>query len=318
MRKLTDIKGSRWWIGIDGGGSGTQAVLSDGLEGRRLYAETGATNPNNHSEQELMERFSELLASLTRQAGIRPEDIEALCIGGAGIDTPADETRMRQLLGPLVPKAELFVHNDAYTALVGGVGGMNGGIIICGTGSIAMGLKDDQLFRVGGWGHLVGDEGSGWALGSGALREVLRIQDGRGEPSVLTERLAEHHALRTTDDILEFLYHRGNGKEHVASLARDVLDAAEAGDATAQKIVSNGVDGLLDLTGAIVRHTGNQTLNITYGGSLLIKSDYYRGLFENEVRLRHPGIQCHLPYGGPLVGALEVIYETLIKKERAL
>ncbi len=303
-----------WLLGVDGGGSGTQAILANTRSGQRFYAETGATNANNLSENVVQQRLETLVSSITCQAGIGVHDIGGTCFSGAGIDTAEDEVRMGKWLKDIGLSGEILVCNDAYAALVGGNSGRKGAIIICGTGSIALGVHGHEQIRVGGWGNLISDEGSGWYLGTEAIRQVLRAYDGRGPKTVLTEYLAEVHQLRTPEDMMTCLYRNGGGKERIASLATSVLAAAESGDCVAKEIVCRGIAGLVDLTDALVSRIGNDTFPLCYGGSVLVKSTYYRTRFESAAHQKYPSLNCHLPDAGPLEGALRMLEAYHVEK----
>src|SRR3990170_4420420 len=125
--------------------------------------------------------------------GIDAGGTKAICLGIAGVDREDDHTVIRGIMKRIGLKARILIVNDALVALEAGTPGQPGIVIISGTGSIAYGRNAaGEAARSGGWGHVLGDEGSGYWIGRAALRAVLRAADRRGPPTVLTRMLLKH------------------------------------------------------------------------------------------------------------------------------
>ena len=124
----------------------------------------------------------------------------AICLGIAGVDRASDEAVVRSIMSRIGYKARILVVNDALIALQAGVGDAPGIVIVSGTGSIAYGRNDQgEASRAGGWGYVLGDEGSGYWIGRLALRAVVRHADGRGRVTSLTPRLLAHFGVDARD-----------------------------------------------------------------------------------------------------------------------
>src|SRR6185369_3788449 len=116
--------------------------------------------------------------------------------GIAGVDRPDDARVVRGIMRRIGYKAKTLVVNDALVALEAGAPEQPGIVVIAGTGSIAYGRNDrNQSARAGGWGYVLGDEGSGYWIGRAALRAVLREADRRGPQTLLTSLLLKYYRV---------------------------------------------------------------------------------------------------------------------------
>ena len=160
------------FIGIDGGGTSTKVEIHrDGQSERRKY---GPFNISAIGE----EAFRKLLREMFADWGSL-EECRAICVGGAGVSCGELEQIIREELKPTGFAGKLLLRSDSEIALRGAVDGP-GCILIAGTGSIGFGVNEaGETARVGGFGHLIDDEGSGYALGRDALSAAVRALDGR-------------------------------------------------------------------------------------------------------------------------------------------
>ena len=149
-------------IGIDGGATKSNGLIAD-TEGKEIgRCSGGPANPYVSSLDEVKNTVNDLVEELVKQAKVSRKDIEGLCVGLAGIDSPEDSQRAKDALQDLISKATVEAVNDSVIALIGGCLKYYGIIVISGTGSIAYGRnKKGEEVRAGGWGHILGDEGSG-------------------------------------------------------------------------------------------------------------------------------------------------------------
>jgi N-acetylglucosamine kinase-like BadF-type ATPase len=138
-------------------------------------------------------------------------------------------------------------------ALVAGVGDAPGVVIVCGTGSIAYGRdRAARAARAGGWGHILGDEGSGYWIGRHALRAVARAADGRGPATALTDRVLNHFAVAGPSDLIREVYERDLRHHAVAQLARVVQQARDEGDELATQILERAAHELVGAARSVV------------------------------------------------------------------
>ncbi|NLJ80447.1 MAG: ATPase [Firmicutes bacterium] len=222
-------------LGLDGGGSKTVCFLADkkgmivgrGEAGSALYYGNGTKKALG----EIKKAFNQAAAGCPQGC------IQTACFGLAGIDSKTDYKRIYRIL-----KAEEFapgivLENDAVIALVGGNAREQGVVLIAGTGAIAYGInKQGQRRRSSGWGHLIGDEGSGYNIAVSGVAAALRAYDGRGQDTLLVKLFKDVLALETMEDIMERIYF-SLSKEEIASLAYLVFEAVEKGDQAAREII---------------------------------------------------------------------------------
>jgi glucosamine kinase len=169
----------------------------------------------------------------------------AICLGIAGVDRADDARVVRAIMRRIGYKAKTLVVNDALVALEAGAPAQAGVVVIAGTGSIAYGRNDrNQAARAGGWGYVLGDEGSGYWIGRAALRAVLREADRRGPATALTGLLLQHYGAAKAPDLIHQVYHAALRPSALAALARYVQEAFNDGDAVAIGILRKAVDEL--------------------------------------------------------------------------
>jgi N-acetylglucosamine kinase-like BadF-type ATPase len=237
-------------LGIDAGGTKTVCCLAE-EDGRVLgEARGGGANLQAQGELEVEKVLHAVMEEATRG---RLYEVDAICLGIAGVDRAGDGAVVRALMRRIGARARVLVVNDALVALVAGVGEAPGVVIICGTGSIAYGRNArEQAARAGGWGHLLGDEGSGYWIGRRALRAVARAADGRGPATALTPRLLAHFAVAQPSDLVYEVYDRPLRHHALAQLARLVQQARDEGDEVATQILEQGAHELVRAARSVV------------------------------------------------------------------
>ena len=237
-------------LGIDVGGSKTVCLLAD--EDGRIVAsarEAGA-NLQGAGELALEKVLHTAMESTIAGRNIRPA---AICLGIAGVDRAADEAVVRGIMERIGYTARILVVNDALIALQAGIGDGAGIVIVSGTGSIAYGRNaKGEASRAGGWGYVLGDEGSGYWIGRLALRAVVRHADGRGRPTGLTEKLLGHFHAERAAELIHKIYHDEVGPRAIASLAKYVQEARVEGDAVAAAILNQAADELITAATAVM------------------------------------------------------------------
>lgn len=301
-------------IGIDGGGTSTQGALSSGST-VIAKAEVGASNYHNIGREEAQKRFKQLLDNLTTAAAISLDQVDGICLGGAGIDSQTDEEIVSLMFREIGFAGELIVVNDAVTALVGGNASLSGAVLIAGTGSIAYGQIDGKTARCGGWGHLIDDGGSGYDLGISALKSVMEASDGREAATLLWPAIKEHLGIDREDDIIHFLYNAQTGKEKIAALAPYVIQLAER-DEVAGKILDAAIQKLVAMVGGLSKQLKAESFSLSVAGSVLVKSEFYRNKLKESLDKQYPKVELHLPKAGPVEGAL-IIMKNHLEKEKS-
>ena len=229
-------------LGIDAGGTKTVCQLANEHGEVLAEARRGGANLQASGELEVEKVLHEVMEEAIGDHDVRPA---AICLGIAGVDRPDDAAVMQALMRRIGHKAKVLVVNDALIALEAGAPDGPGVVIIAGTGSIAYGRNErNQSARAGGWGYMLGDEGSGYWIGRAALRAVLREADRRGPATLLTGLLLNYYGVGRAQDLIAQVYHGGLRPSAIASLAQCVQGAFSDGDAVATGILRSAADQL--------------------------------------------------------------------------
>jgi N-acetylglucosamine kinase-like BadF-type ATPase len=237
-------------LGIDVGGSKTVCLLADDDE--RVIAEGREEGANLQGAGELaLEKVLHSVMDRTLEGtGIVPA---AICLGIAGVDRATDEGVVRSIMGRIGFKARIIIVNDALIALQAGVRDEPGIVIVSGTGSIAYGRNErGEASRAGGWGYVLGDEGSGYWIGRLALRAVVRHADGRGRTTSLTPRLLSHFGATRANELIHRVYHEDLSPRAIAAVAKYVQLARDEGDIAATGILNRAADELMTAATAVM------------------------------------------------------------------
>jgi N-acetylglucosamine kinase-like BadF-type ATPase len=301
----------RLFLGVDGGQSGTSALIGDEA-GHVLGA--GSGGPCNHAgaaegRRKLVRAVGDSVAAACAQAGLDAHAMRfaAACFGMSG--GPEDK---QAILREILPANVVVVTDDAVIALAGATAGEPGIATIAGTGSIAFGRNAaGRTARTGGWGYIFGDEGGGFDIARQALRAALRAEEGWGPPTALVRALLDATGSADANGALHRFYTQDWPRSRVAALAPLVDEAAMAGDAVARDILYNAAQQLAMLTSS-VRHQlwkpGEPARLAWIGGVFRSRMllERYRFLVELE-----DGNRAGPPEHGPAVGALIEAYRAV-------
>jgi N-acetylglucosamine kinase-like BadF-type ATPase len=274
-------------LGIDAGGTKTVCQLAD--EDGRVLAEVRGAGANLQAAgaQEVERVLHELIDAAIAQA--RGDGPAVIGLGMAGVDRPNDAETVHAILGRIGHRARALVVNDALIALQAGVGDAEGVVLVAGTGSIAYGRDArGRAARSGGWGYVLGDEGSGYWIGRQALRAVVRAADGRGEATALTARILAHYAVARPQDLVRRIYQGGSMPSAIASLAREVEAAAAGDDPVAQRILAIGAIELADAAVSVASRLGLTSCAMVLAGRVLRSLEIYRAHVTDRLRERLP------------------------------
>jgi len=237
-------------LGIDVGGTKTVCLLAD--DDARIVAEGREEGANLQGAGELA--LEKVLHSVMEKTLAGTSGIPAaICLGIAGVDRASDEAIVRSIMSRIGYKARILVVNDALIALQAGVGDDPGIVIVSGTGSIAYGRNElGEASRAGGWGYVLGDEGSGYWIGRLALRSVVRHADGRGRVTSLTPKLLAHFGVKQASELIRQVYHQELPPAAIAAAARHVQSARDEGDVVATGILNRAADELIAAATAVM------------------------------------------------------------------
>jgi N-acetylglucosamine kinase-like BadF-type ATPase len=308
-------------IGIEGGGTKTVAVLC-ALDGSILVEEREeASNVQIGGPERAASVILRLIDRCCHGIGCDISQIGAVVAGLAGAGRPGDQQLAHDCVIELARKQdlaiqELQIESDARIALEGAFGGKPGIVVIAGTGSIVFG-KDGKgrLFKGGGWGRLIGDEGSGYSIGQAAFRAITRTLDKRGARTRLLKLFEEKFGLGTQEAVIDALYRQNFA---VASVVPVVIQAAAGGDTIARDILRSACSELADVLASVVVRMKKGTRSavkqpLAFVGSLLTSENAYSRMLRSALRRKLPDIVIRPAEFSPVVGAALMAIEQVRK-----
>ncbi len=302
-------------LGVDGGQTSLKCALADeggailGIGSGRgilhLAAPGGAPT--------LRAALSEAVSGAWASAGLPPRPVAAAALGLTGVSdahTPEAELA-RQIAREVLGAEQVVVENDALVALIGAHLGQPGIIVIAGTGSIALGVNvRGQRARAGGWGWLLGDEGSAYWIGRQALRAALRAQEGWGAPTTLAGIFLQHFNLQELISVKRMVFSADFGAQGFAALAPLAAQAAREGDPTAAGIFDQAGQELGMLAQAVAQQLGSSLPVAPVGGAF----EHFQALsqsFSSWLAAAQPPVKVISPRGSPLEGAVILARQVL-------
>lgn len=293
-------------LGIDGGGTKTQAVILD--QGGRFLGQGLAGTSNHYSVgvEGMQQAVVRSVNTAAITAGIDRMHFTAIFAGFAGCIDTEDRALLAEAIADLELGETVRVHHDCYVALAGATCCRPGVVLISGTGSSCFGLDEAGAERlVGGWGHLIGDEGSSFDIGRRALIAAARASDGRAAPTLLLDALQKRLGVREPRSLIRKLYHGEDGSVRaIAALAPLVLTAAKSGDAVALEILADSARALASHALAVtegLRFTRGFELALI--GGTFSADGLYAEAVESELARLIPHAHIIRPRFQPGVGA---------------
>ncbi|MDV2582248.1 N-acetylglucosamine kinase [Alkalibacillus haloalkaliphilus] len=296
-------------LGIDGGGTGTQAVVAD--DHGTVYAEVtvGPTNPNAVSREQLKATASHMFNQLKEQNGEAFDQVELVFAGMSGSGDSEKSKLVESVFAECLPNRRVIVANDAINALYAGTYGEPGIVQIAGTGSITYGINEEgEASRIGGWGYLFGDEGSGYAIGEAALRKVFHTHDRKTDAYNLVDKVSAYFQVDVVPDLVPAVYESISPREKIASLSRVVFEAYDEKDPHATQIVEQAADDLARSINTMLNEHFQQHQTVILAGGLFKREDVLPELLKSRIP---SSSQLKLLKREPVMGAVDAALKQL-------
>ncbi len=273
-------------VGVDGGGSKTLAVVVDAQGCEQGRGSGGSSNYNTVGIEQAARNIHHAVEQAARATGCRLP-LQSAWLGLAGIDHARDCALLSPYFQSLAGTIRLT--NDAELVL-SALDDAVGVALIAGTGSIALGRDARGLVtRAGGWGHILGDEGSGYDIGRRSLQVAARASDGRGPRTSLLMLILAHWQLQNADELIGKVY-GNNDKAVIAALSALAFDAARAGDQVASEIVLQAATelALAAITVCDAISAPGEGTSVALGGGLLLHEVDFRARVLDCMRQSRP------------------------------
>lgn len=272
---------NRFYIGIDSGGTKCELLITDtgnktifskffkgihfSIAGPLLYT----TIINGYIESAL------------KSANLNLKNCAVIGIGAAGAREIKDRTRLKNTFEKKLKYKNILITTDAMTALYGAFEGNEGMILICGTGSVLYGYSNGEITRVGGWGRIIGDEGSGYWIGKRALNLVMKEYDRKiKNKSLIAGRLLEELGI-DNKNVNEKIFHQNFEIQKIAPL---VIESAGLKCSLSRSIVNEAVSGLMEHIKTFLKVTGRkERILISFTGSIIENKNILSDKLKKEI-----------------------------------
>lgn len=297
------------YIGVDGGQSGTRAVLAD-EHGQVLAIGTGPacdhiTAPRGYESNQAA--IHSAIKDALEKSDSSTSDIIAI---GMGLTSAPRELNAQPIFEKIVREIanpeHIWIDHDAATNLAGATAGAPGVMVIAGSGSIAYGINESgDEGRAGGLGYLMGDEGSAWWIGITALQAAAAAADGRGPETALLPYVLDHYDLPTIRHIHTLLYADMFTRPMVSGITVDVAKLAQT-DEVARAIMTEAGERLANMVLATIRqiHRSGDAVEVFPTGGVFRAGDVVMQPFEQTLLGEWPEATIVQPHFEPVYGAL--------------
>ncbi len=290
----------KYYLGIDGGGTRTTAVVSD--EYSNIITKAVGKTINFYAVG--MENSRKNLAEIIGKIDIAA--YEAAFIGCSALDNEADPETINALCGGIINASKIAMNSDVYVALKSAKGNC---VAVCGTGSMAVGEKADGSIAVkGGWGHIIGDEGSAYSIAVAALKKCCVLCD-KNEHTPLLKAAESYFEVDIFRKAIDVIYSGETSKDYIAGFASKVGSLAESGCAISKGIIASEARAYAQTVITLIKELESCDALSLYGG-VFQHNPMFRAAFENEILKVFPDIKTEIldvpPEEGALIAAREL------------
>lgn len=308
---------AKYFIGLDGGGTKTKCAITDFNLNLLHECQGGPSNFLIIGTEKVSATILSLIIECRDKLKISSDDVASILIGTTGAGRLSDAQKLKNdFIHHSKTKGYTFnsfhVDSDARIALEGAFSGGTGALLIAGTGSIIFGKdKNGKIHRAGGFGKLLGDEGSGNTLGRRGLNEAAKEFDGRGNKTLLTEFLKSEFHINNSSELITEVY-RNNFD--LATFAPFVIEAARMGDKIASQILNEETDELILHIKAIYNQLDEEVLKLCFVGGTITNKNLYSEMLINKIQLLK-NIEVVAAENSPEVGAA-LMAKSIFNSER--
>lgn len=295
-----------FYIGADSGGTKCE-ILIERVSGEKVNHVFPSIHYSLHGAKSFSEDFNRNLKTFLNQQDIDINKCLGICIGIAGARRRQDKVALKNSLSKYLGIKKIAIETDAMIAIYGAFGNNDGAILIAGTGSVLYAIHDGKLHRIGGWGKILGDQGSGYWIGKEALRHIVREFDIQPEPdsrSLLCKKILSETGLNPSN----IIGHTFDWNFPIQEIAMIVLKCAGEKDNTSLKILDSASDDLVKHISDFFESTGRKKpLDLVFVGSLICNDNLYSRKVRKKIKkLFGRKINILKNYNSPAFGGLQL------------
>ena len=302
-------------LGVDGGGTRTIVQVAD-LSGEVVAeSESGSSNYKSVGIKIAKENINKAVFKVIDLLNKSKEfTFKNACFGLSGNDSCEDrdiyhkiifDSKIKDYLNP----ASTIICNDTRIGLAAGSNSKNGIMIICGTGSNCYGINEEgKEAKVNGWDYILGDEGSGYAVGIKALRALMKAYDGRGENTLLFKTILEDLNIKNVSELIRWAYIDSFSKDKIAAIAKTVCRTAEMGDRISIKILEEEAKEAVNSVTVVANklNMADKKFDLVFVGNLFKCEKYFKSVLMKKLKSKFTQINFMPLTEKPVEGAIKL------------
>jgi len=298
-------------LGIDGGATATKAVLLD-IAGRTQFEfKTAPSNAVLQSDDEILLVLKEIQEAISNLHLADNVEVVSLCL--AGVVNERLEAKIRTVATFVWPRTKIFVSHDLMSGLYAGSVNGQGIVAISGTGASVFGRNSKTELRGGGWGHILGDGGSGYHIAHMGLRSITAQYDRDGKLSGMAKKILKATGVKTLEELSAYVSRTEKNK--IAELSKFVFEAAAKGDAAAKNIIFIAASGLASNVANIARRLRLKKVPVIVTGGTFDKQEIFLRQFTKRLRRELPWAKPQHAESSGAIGAARWGLEKLRSKQ---
>lgn len=292
-----------YFLGIDGGGTKTKAAVCDD-GGKIICRVTGETiNFYSVGMSVCRENLKAIMSEIEQICGA--SFFKAAVIGCSALDGEADEKTTQALCGNIINSQKIYMNSDAFIPLMSAE---CDAVAICGTGSMVVAFDENKnTITAGGWGHILGDEGSAYAIAVSALRLCCEYTD-KGASHPLLECAKNFFGVNDLRKVIDYIYAPATTKADIAKFSAQIDALAQQGCEAAVEIIKHEAQKYSKTVVALLNRTNACGTLALYGG-VFENSEIFRTELSQQVNKVFPGVNIQLLKTSPEVIALDLARE---------
>jgi len=303
----------RYFLGIDGGGTKTHALIADETGKLHGFGKAGCGNFEVFGWERAKNEILKAADDALKQAGVKHENIAFAFFGLAGEDTQHDHVFLREEIKKLALFKNVKVKNDSFAALRGGTPKPYGVVVVSGTGTVAVGRNQEgKEHRAGGLGSDFGDLGSGPDILKMAISAVVRENDGRGQKTQLTQKMLTIFSCTNTTEWIDQNYRSTPNPEQMIQVIQAVYESAAKKDKAAQRIVKTIAEEIALSALAVIKclNMQKETFDVVLAGSIhKQKGKILMPLISQRIHRCAPNACIRYPELPPVAGSVILAME---------
>ena len=294
-----------YYLGIDGGGTRTVAAVSD-EKGKVLFKTEGKSiNFYSVGMEKARENLSFVIENINSTLG--KTTYKGAFIGCSALDDIADDKTVYELCNGIIDAEKIGMNSDVFVALASSGEDLCRAVAICGTGSIVAGIDRENTVKTkGGWGHIIGDEGSAYSIALNSLKACAMLYD-EGKHTPLVKAAEEFFGVECFRDAIEKIHSPEMTKDALAAFSERVAQVAED-DFAAKTVIMNEAHFFSKTVLMLLNEVKECTLLSLYGG-VFQNNEYFRTCFTEDIKEFYPELRIELLAAPPEEGALKIARE---------